>query len=78
MVPAPLPADPTDSVFHRFSTQLGRRYDPEFGGYGGPPKFPQPSNLLTAFRLHSWPAEKDHSRRRELEMNLHTLDMMAK
>jgi uncharacterized protein YyaL (SSP411 family) len=50
MEPAPLPANSAVSVMQRFFGQLARRYDPAYGGYGGPPKFPQPSNLLTAFR----------------------------
>ena len=78
MTPSPLPAEPASSVFARFIAQLSRSYDPAYGGYGGPPKFPQPTNLLAAFRLHSWPAETADRRRRELEMNLHTLDMMAR
>jgi hypothetical protein len=78
MVPAPLPANPAASVFQRFFAQLAHSYDPVFGGYGGPPKFPQPTNLLAAFRLHSWPGETADRRKRELEMNLHTLDMMAR
>lgn len=79
MIPAAaLPADPAASVFQRFFAQLAGSYDPAYGGYGGPPKFPQPTNLLAAFRLHCWPAEAAHRRKRELEMNLHTLDMMAR
>ena len=78
MEPAPLPANPAATVFQRFYGQLARRYDPQYGGYGGAPKFPQPTNLLTAFRLHSWPGEAGDRRKKELVMNLHTLDMMAR
>jgi uncharacterized protein YyaL (SSP411 family) len=78
MQPTPLPADPAASVFARFFAALSRAYDPVYGGYGGPPKFPQPTNLLAAFRLHSWPGESADRRKRELDMNLHTLDMMAR
>ncbi len=78
LLPTPLPADPAASVFARFFAALSRGYDPVYGGYGGPPKFPQPTNLLAAFRLHSWPGESADRRKRELEMNLHTLDMMAR
>eukprot|EP00088_Acartia_fossae_P059254 TRINITY_DN7011_c0_g1_i11.p1 TRINITY_DN7011_c0_g1~~TRINITY_DN7011_c0_g1_i11.p1 ORF type:complete len:741 (-),score=168.34 TRINITY_DN7011_c0_g1_i11:172-2394(-) len=74
-VPGPLP---DISIFHRFYAMLWKNYDPEFGGYSGAPKFPQPSNLKTMFSLHSWPDETEDRKKRELEMNLFTLKMMAK
>ena len=48
----------------------------EFGGYSGAPKFPQPSLLMSMFRLQSWREETADRKKRGLEMNLHTLDMM--
>jgi len=73
--PGPLP---DSSIFHRFYAMLSKNYDPEFGGYSRAPKFPQPSNIKTMFSLHSWPQETDDRKKRELEMNLFTLKMMAK
>ena len=53
--------------------QLLRSYDPEHGGFGGAPKFPQPSNLLFLLAVHRnnpdagvWPPLA------------HTLDRMAR
>ena len=48
----------------------------EFGGYSAAPKFPQPSLLMAMFRLQSWRDETADRKKRGLEMNLHTLDMM--
>jgi uncharacterized protein YyaL (SSP411 family) len=55
------------------ANQLLRTYDPEHGGFGGAPKFPQPSNLLFLMAVHCnrpdaevWPAVA------------HTLDRMAR
>ncbi len=55
------------------ANQLLRSYDPEHGGFGTAPKFPQPSNLLFLMAVHCnrpeaqvWPAVA------------HTLDRMAR
>jgi len=75
MHPGPLPPP---SIFQKFYAQLSKGYDEEYGGYSKAPKFPQPSNLLTMFKLHGWAGESEDRRRNELSMNLFTLDMMNK
>jgi len=67
---------PGPQVFRKLYTKLSNSYDSEYGGYSGPPKFPQASNLLVMFRLQSWAEEAPDRLKRGLEMNLHTLDMM--
>jgi len=74
--PGPLPT--SQDVFHKFYAQLSKSYDAEFGGYSKAPKFPQPSNLKTMFNLHCWDGESDDRKKRELEMNLFTLEMMSR
>ncbi|XP_023343873.1 spermatogenesis-associated protein 20 [Eurytemora carolleeae] len=73
--PGPLPSA---SIFPTLFAQLSQGYDPEFGGYSKAPKFPQPSNLLTMFKLHCWDGQLEDRKKRGLEMNLHTLKMMDK
>jgi len=65
-------------VCQKLFAQLSNKYDPQFGGFSGAPKFPQPSNLMVLFRLQSWSEESQHRKKVGLEMNLHTLDMMDK
>jgi len=67
---------PGPQVFRKLYTQLSHTYDSEYGGYSGPPKFPQASNLMVMFRLQSWTEEAPDRLKRGLEMNLHTLNMM--
>lgn len=67
---------PGPQVFRKLYTQLAHTYDSEYGGYSGPPKFPQASNLMIIFRLQSWADEAPDRLKRGLEMNLHTLNMM--
>jgi len=67
---------PGTQVFKKLYAQLSHSYDHEYGGYSGPPKFPQPSNLMVMFRLQTWSEETPDRLKKGLEMNLHTLDMM--
>ena len=70
---------PGPEVFRKLHVKLASSYDAEFGGYGGyggAPKFPQPSKLLAMFRLQAWHQETADRKKRGLEMNLRTLDMM--
>ena len=67
---------PSEGVFRKLYVKLSNSYDKEFGGYSKAPKFPQPSLLMTMFRLQSWQHEAGDRKKRGLEMNLHTLDMM--
>jgi uncharacterized protein YyaL (SSP411 family) len=50
---------------------IRRSFDPEWGGFGGAPKFPQPMTLEFLLRCHlrGWPEALDMAR--------HTLDRMA-
>jgi len=48
-------------------------YDPQFGGFGGAPKFPRPVTLNFLLRAHARTGEKE-----ALEMSLFTLRKMAK
>ena len=73
---SPGPRVPGPEVFRKFHVKLSHSYDSEYGGYSGAPKFPQPSKLMAMFKLQAWPGENQDRRKRGLEMNLHTLDMM--
>jgi uncharacterized protein YyaL (SSP411 family) len=48
-------------------------YDPQFGGFGGAPKFPRPSVFNFLLRYHRRSGAKE-----ALEMSLHTLRQMAR
>jgi hypothetical protein len=61
---------PAPDVASRLQSELGTRFDPEWGGFGPAPKFPSPSNL--AFLLDR--AEDTDARR----MLVVTLDRMAR
>ncbi|XP_063223640.1 spermatogenesis-associated protein 20 isoform X2 [Bacillus rossius redtenbacheri] len=57
--------------------QLSRSFEPQFGGFGLAPKFPQPVNFN--FLFHVYGREPDsEAGKRALDMCLHTLKMMAK
>jgi uncharacterized protein len=65
-------APPPDAVFTASLDGLARRFDAEWGGFGGAPKFPTPSNLW----LLAEAAEEGDARAADL---LHaTLDQMAR
>lgn len=58
-------------------TQLSKSYEPRFGGFGGAPKFPQPSNLIFLLHLHAREPTTEMGKR-AIEMCSHTLHMMAR
>ncbi len=62
---------PTDGVLREAFEGVRRAFDPEWGGFGGAPKFPQPMTLDFLLRCHlrGWPEA--------LEMVQRTLDRMA-
>lgn len=62
-----------DSVADRAFAQLSARYDAENGGFGGPPKFPSPHNLI--FLLRYW---KRTANEAALSMVENTLQKMAR
>src|SRR5205823_6522601 len=63
--PAPSPEPLTDSLLSAAVRRLGELFDPEWGGFGGAPKFPPASALELLLR------------RGETEMVVKTLDAMA-
>jgi len=62
-------AEALEQAYRQFSAS----YDPERGGFGGPPKFPRPATLNFMLRFHARRGE-----RAALDMTLHTLREMAK
>ncbi|XP_074653063.1 spermatogenesis-associated protein 20-like [Tubulanus polymorphus] len=68
---------PSENCIALCFQQLSKTYDPEFGGFGNAPKFPQPVNLRFLMRmLHG---SSDEVEKIEISsMVSHTLKMMAK
>ncbi len=48
----PVTSSLDSSIVEDVADSLARVFDPEFGGFGGPPKFPQPWAIELAFHLH--------------------------
>ena len=69
-------ADPTAEAAQTAFGQFAQSFDPEWGGFGGAPKFPRPATLdfLLAFQRRE-PASAEAQQARE--MVFHTLRMMA-
>ena len=63
---------PDRSVPLRAAAELGREFDPRWGGFGGPPKFPPSAAIALLLRQYSHTGEKSL-----LEMATVTLDRMA-
>ena len=63
---------PGQEVLGRVAAELAGVYDRTHGGFGGPPKFPQP--CLVDVLLHAWRRSGDEA---ALSMATHTLDRMA-
>ena len=61
-----------DHVMDDCYSILAQEYDQEYGGFGGAPKFPTPSNLFFLMRYHAKTKE-----RAPLQMAERTLDSMA-
>ncbi|HET8651663.1 MAG TPA: thioredoxin domain-containing protein [Gaiellaceae bacterium] len=65
-------SDPlTEGMLGEAARALRRQFDPEWGGFGGAPKFPQPSVLEFLLRMHL------HGDDEALRMVTKTLDEMA-
>ena len=62
--------DPT--IVDACYAQIEQSYDPEYGGFGGAPKFPRPSLFEFLLRYHH-----HHGSPKALEMTAHTLRMMC-
>ncbi len=67
----PSPEPPSGAVALRVLESLARRFDREWGGFGGAPKFPTPSNLYFLLELADERPEAG-------EMLAATLDQMAR
>ena len=63
---------PREIVLRAAAEDFGRAFDRRFGGFGGAPKFPRPSELLFLLREHRRAGDA-----RALEMVVHTLRAMA-
>jgi uncharacterized protein YyaL (SSP411 family) len=72
-VARPSSPDPlTEEILREAHAGLGRAFDPEWGGFGPAPKFPQPMTVEFLLRLHRRGYD------RSLEMATVTLDAMAR
>jgi len=68
----PATAALTPTLLDEAAEQLARTYDPDDGGFGGAPKFPQP--MLLDFLMRTWHREGGG---RTIDMVTHTLEAMA-
>ncbi|XP_038064330.1 spermatogenesis-associated protein 20-like [Patiria miniata] len=66
-----------DASIGRCYRQLAQSYEPQYGGFGGAPKFPQPVNFNFMFRHYASKPETAEGKE-GLEMCLKTLRFMAK
>ena len=62
-----------ETLLHNAYKQFRSSYDPQFGGFGGAPKFPRPSMFNFLFRYSQRSGTNDAH-----EMSLHTLRQMAR
>jgi uncharacterized protein YyaL (SSP411 family) len=68
---------PGEACWKNCIQQLSYNFEPEYGGFGKAPKFPQPVNLNFLFHVYSREPSSETGKR-ALDMCLHTLKMMAK
>ncbi|XP_073998384.1 spermatogenesis-associated protein 20 isoform X2 [Rhodnius prolixus] len=67
---------PGSEVWNKCQNQIYDHYEPLFGGFSQPPKFPRPCMLKLLFHRHARVPE-DLDGMRSKAMSLHTLDCMA-
>jgi uncharacterized protein YyaL (SSP411 family) len=67
----PQPADSLPVALETVTGFLSRAFDPEYGGFGGPPKFPQPWAIELLLHLHNRTGDL-----KQFEMVKLTLDQM--
>lgn len=67
------PADPSKAMLNEAYKLFSRSFDHNFGGFGGPPKFPSPHNLLFLLRYYQYEKQSN-----ALLMVEKTLDAMAR
>ncbi len=65
------PGTPSRELVRQAVSQFAQSYDERWGGFGAPPKFPTPHNLIFLLR-YAQLAKEEHAR----EMALHTLNNM--
>jgi hypothetical protein len=68
---------PSEACWKMCIRQLSHSFEPQHGGFGEAPKFPQPVNLNFLFHVYSREPTSETGKR-ALDMCLHTLKMMAK
>jgi uncharacterized protein YyaL (SSP411 family) len=68
---------PGEACWKNCIQQLSDNFEPQYGGFGKAPKFPQSVNFNFLFHVYSREPSSETGRR-ALEMCLHTLTMMAK
>ncbi|CAB3224288.1 unnamed protein product [Arctia plantaginis] len=68
---------PSETAWELCVSRYKNLYEPEFGGFGSAPKFPQAS--IFNFLFHYYARDKNHTEGKKcLEMCLHTLEKIAK
>jgi uncharacterized protein YyaL (SSP411 family) len=68
---------PGEACWKMCFQQLSHSFEPQLGGFGKAPKFPQPVNINFLFHVYSREPSSERGKR-ALDMCLHTLKMMAK
>ncbi|XP_047490222.1 spermatogenesis-associated protein 20-like isoform X2 [Penaeus chinensis] len=66
---------PGEEAIARCYAQLSRSYEPQYGGFGESPKFPQPANFNFLFTYYALNPDQDDAKK-SLEMALFTLKKM--
>jgi uncharacterized protein YyaL (SSP411 family) len=70
---SPAPGDLSLDVLRKFYFLSENQFDFQWGGFGGPPKFPHAMQLSMLIRIHRRTGSE-----RALQMTIHTLEMMAR
>nr|CAD7571150.1 unnamed protein product [Timema californicum] len=68
---------PTHECWEKCIKQFTQSFEPQFGGFGMAPKFPQPVNFNFLFHIYSREPNSELGKK-ALDMCLYTLKMMAK
>ncbi|XP_042889335.1 spermatogenesis-associated protein 20-like isoform X3 [Penaeus japonicus] len=66
---------PGEEAIARCYAQLSRSYEPQYGGFGESPKFPQPANFNFLFTYYALNPDQDDAKK-SLEMAIFTLKKM--
>ncbi|KAJ8871507.1 hypothetical protein PR048_027829 [Dryococelus australis] len=68
---------PSPDCWEKCLEQLSQSFEPQFGGFGLAPKFPQPVNFNFLFHVYARDTNSEAGKK-ALDMCTHTLKMMAK